>query len=91
MESSIPLAKFIKNLLYQEIWYIEGKFNYCLHLIPIYQDFTSGQQMIFLFLFIIKKLIYYKYIIYYISSIDAAQIQNNLGFGIWYLNLGFGT
>jgi hypothetical protein len=26
-----------------------------------------------------------------IKSIDAAQIQNNLGFGIWYLNLGFDT
>jgi hypothetical protein len=24
-------------------------------------------------------------------TIDAAQIQNNLGFGIWHLNLGFGT
>jgi hypothetical protein len=24
-------------------------------------------------------------------NIDAAQIQNNLGFRIWYLNLGFST
>jgi hypothetical protein len=23
------------------------------------------------------------------GDIDAAQIQNNLGFGIWHLNLGF--
>jgi hypothetical protein len=26
-----------------------------------------------------------------ILAIDAVQIQNNLGFGIWHLNLGFGT
>ncbi len=45
MEPSVPLVKFVKNPLYQEFRYIEGKLiirydNPFQTPIPIYQDFT---------------------------------------------------
>ncbi|EXX77839.1 hypothetical protein GLOIN_2v1783681 [Rhizophagus irregularis DAOM 181602=DAOM 197198] len=45
MEPSVPLIKFVKNPLYREIRYIEGKLiidydNPFQTPIPIYQDFT---------------------------------------------------
>ncbi|EXX56303.1 uncharacterized protein OCT59_006036 [Rhizophagus irregularis] len=46
MEPSVPLVKFVKNLLYRKIRYIEGKLIYIDYDNPfqvptqIYQDFT---------------------------------------------------
>jgi hypothetical protein len=47
LDQSVPLVKFFKNLLYQEIQYIEDKFiidynNPFQTSIPLYQDFTYG-------------------------------------------------